>query len=439
MNHKLYPHFLQMFFLGADVMRLISKIAIILFLMSPIIRYYEIPGTNIELLSLVGIVNLLIFLLIVIQRNSNISKSISIFILFFVWGIITTLISLISHEFVTLDSAKINNYIFTIINFLSLFFMIIIISFYKDAYKQYRKISIILICALFLQVLLFYGFSYALDLKIPGLKLINHYEVAFKNLEIRLAYGTEPRFTSFFSEPAHFVQYITPFLIVELFVMKTRNLKNLIPSFLISLSILLTLSGNGIVILLFIWSIYIILLLFTEKKPIIVFFIVTIVILLAVLSIIYFDSYLDISSLFINSDGDPTKADYRIYRGFYIFVNLPFWNQLFGTGYRNATNFIAFYNISTPFDNPGENIEYMNAITQVMVYFGLVGFFTYIILLFKLFNKQSIVSKILVLVLLLLSFSSSLFSDSMFFIYVFMIFYFQSKINTYSNNCEVIK
>lgn len=408
-------------------MKTLAKIAMILFLISPIIRYYEIPGTSIELLSMVGIVNLFIFLFIVIQRKNNFSQPIRIFIIFFVWGIITTLLSLLANGFVNLDPAKINNYIFTIINFLNLFLIIIIISYYKIAYKQYEAISIILISALFLQVLLFYGFNYALDLKIPGLRLIDHYEVSFRNLEIRLAYGTDPRFTSFFSEPAHFVQYIAPYLIIKLFVLKTINFKKLMAAFVISLSMLLTLSGNGIVVLLFIWSIYIVILLFTERKTALIFIIVPVIISLILLSINYFDSYLDISSLFLNSDGDPTKADYRIYRGFYIYGNLPFWNQLFGTGYRNAKDFILFYNITTPYDYPGENVEYMSAITQIMVYFGLIGLITYIILFLKLFVKQIMVSKILVAVLLLLSFSSSIFNDSVFFIYVFMIFYFQSK------------
>jgi len=403
-------------------MKKLFQISILLFLLSPILRYYEIPKINVELTSFILLINFFILTFITISRKININNTLKIFLFFLLWSILVSFLSLVLYSFVDFSIEKFNNYIFSLFGIIIFIILLIYKSENTNIYKIYSVISSFLIFAIFVQFIAYYIFRLPLNLKLPFLTLMDNYVTSFQSLTNVLSFGSIPRFSSFFSEPAHFAQYIVPFLIFELNNPTRKNRKNIFIGIVITFSVLISLSGNGIVIIVATWMLFLFKGIFKGKnlKPsniIVLIFGVLII----VSSIFYFSRYININELFYSSGGGISKADYRVYRGFFIFKELPIFNQIFGVGYRNAQFFIDRYSIYTPFDNPGESVEYMNSIAQILVYFGFIGFSVYFIYFLKIYKKSPDNIRILIIVYFLLSISSSLLFDSVYFMYMLFI------------------
>ena len=131
-----------------------------------------------------------------------------------------------------------------------------------------------------------------------------------------------------------------------------------------------------------------------------------------------------INRLFIDLSGSTysyTKADYRIYRGFDYFFQLPIINKVFGIGFKSLESFTRLYGISSVFDK-SFLFEYLNSVCQALIYYGILGFCLLFHSYARLFRGCNTIGKVLIIVFLALSVSSSIFLDSTMIMYTLIIF-----------------
>lgn len=281
----------------------------------------------------------------------------------------------------------------------------------------YCKIALCFSILLIIQFVVYYGMNYSLLLKIPFLSYYDD-NVASVILES----GKSIRIASVFSEPSTFCLYVFPAAIIYMIGIQGVIRKNYYLSSLIILSILLSTSGNGITIL-FLFGV-----LYSVDKLTKKWMFISFVIFIGILYTVYKIGYLNdiILNIFIpNEYTGLTKADYRVYRGFLIYNDLPFINQLLGLGWRNATPFMQENNIKTIFDFSAgkeiENLEYFNSICQILIYSGIIGLILFLRYCISIYRNNIKSIKYVVLLICFLMFSSSLLGSAQWLVYMILI------------------
>jgi hypothetical protein len=130
------------------------------------------------------------------------------------------------------------------------------------------------------------------------------------------------------------------------------------------------------------------------------------------------------SRLFIDTSGSSyssTKADYRIYRGFDLYLQLPLNGKIFGVGYNHMQIFANKFNIVSQYDNSWSTYEYFSTITQLLLYFGVIGVTLFYKHLSALVWKSADVVKGMIVVMVALWFSSSMFLNNYHIMYMLLI------------------
>ena len=407
-----------------NVQRLGSIIATLLLLM-PIVRYYNVPGTDIGSNSAI---TLALFLLtplaylynkrsIGIMDNRAVFRMSSIyFTCFMIWSVIITLY----YEYGGLSSGNFNN---AIVAFLSGFVMIMLLTGRIDVTKVFEKyeilVYIVLVILAFQWVLTIAGMS--MDFKLPFHSLNGSWI-----FDEGVVFGMNGTNTSIFSEPAHISEFLVPYLCYMLFgendINKKRR-KGL--SIIVSLAIVLTLSGTGIVLLGIVWMLYFTLLSDKRGANNVVIGVVDIIAVVATFFVMQmFEDYNTMfGKLFFSSSGslEENKSSFRIYRGWDYVFKMPSANLLTGVGFVHMETFARRNGIWSIFDNNFKMFEWFSGITEVILYFGIIGVVPFVAHIIKLYKRQTKLTKSLIIVFCSLLFTSQVLFLETHFFYLLMI------------------
>jgi hypothetical protein len=231
-----------------------------------------------------------------------------------------------------------------------------------------------------------------------------------------------------FSEPAQYAVFIIPALCIALFDKSLGKTSNLKLAMLLSLGLVLSTSANGIVLMGFTWTFY----LYNKNrsgflKILKAIFFLAILFLVALQFEIIQSS---LENLFIPTTALTSKADYRIYRGFSIFLQMPLFYKIFGVGVNNASDFINNYNIVTKYDVTWISVtEYFNNISTILIYSGAIGGLLFFIQLLVMHKNMINTGKIILICFVALCFSSSFYFTSTWIIYFLVMFYYYRKLS----------
>jgi len=211
-------------------------------------------------------------------------------------------------------------------------------------------------------------------------------------------YGQSIRATGGFSEPTTFSAYVLPLLAMILIFKgykhdvweKNKKIMVIVAS-CITVAIILSTSATGMVGVIAIYLIY-----FWKysKKNRWILALFPIIIAIAIVGGIYFiQTNAQMQSLMtrlteLNSIAGASSGNQRVVRGYAVWMKLPIIMKIFGTGFGNISSTILTYNISTPFD-PYFGSAYMNAIAELLVSCGVVGFFLFLIYFSKIVKKKT--------------------------------------------------
>lgn len=391
-----------------------KKLNSIIILLLPLVIYYDFPFTSINIATVLSLVLLIVSTFLVRQKNFRINKGLLFVLIYVVCSTILTLIFRKTIPFV--------HFAFIIVNII---ISILITGNIRNTIdvsclvKHYKRILCLLIFIFILQHLtslitgrIMYGL-------IPFLPITDSYKGVKTGLSIETySYFASMRLiSSSFSEPAHFAVYLLPAFVISLREKKKLNWAMLI---ITSLTVLMTLSGNGILSMIIFFLAFLLL----DRKlsiakraggliAVCLFFFLTFLILnrISVFNELF-------SNLFSGDLNRGSKADYRIFRGFYIFGTLPVSNKLFGLGFHQITDYLTLNNLATPYDYGTSNLEYANFIAQYLIYFGIIGFIFPVAFVYQLFRKGNHYSNAFLITMIALWFSSSMMFDS---IWIFLL------------------
>ncbi len=282
--------------------------------------------------------------------------------------------------------------------------------------KIYTAIALVAIAVYIVQFLMFYGFGRAISFRLP-IKLLDAYKKAFDYSSFNV-YSAQ--FSSFFSEKAHFCQFVLPLLAIK--INKIDGKKGIVYPILLTLVLFSTASGNGILVSAMLWGVFFLRNGRSQKKT---FKIVGLMICFVVIVLFAHIILSNMSPQYLYTIRNLTsggKAGYRIYRGAEAFSQLPVINMLLGIGYRQYASFSQMFGISTNYDIAGVNPEYFSSLFQLTIYFGLVGLLFAVMICTKLYLYSSKSSKMILMAYIALGISSSIFLDSMCVLYFAGIF-----------------
>lgn len=296
----------------------------------------------------------------------------------------------------------------------------------------YIKFAIFFALFLLLQYVAFIFGGVAISGKIPFLDEYNREVVSV--LEGRIL-----RISSFFAESSHFAVYEIPALLMLLFG-KTKVKYPIFWIVILSISVLLSTSSNGILIMGVVYIAYVYKRFFSKLN--IAYLIIGGALLVAGYYFISHSMYIkDVTyGLFVQeADMTTSKAEMRIYRGFNMFADLPTDKQIFGIGWRNAENYCKTCNTQLYGKYAVAVFDYFNSIAGTLIYAGIIGLLLLTLFFFSLFKRTDDFGArtLVTCVFIIMGSSSVLMSDQ----WVFFLATITAMINIYyneKNNSHII-
>lgn len=292
---------------------------------------------------------------------------------------------------------------------------------FDKLYKYYKQVAYICICFfLFQEIVLL-----ATGNIVPGIFtfLPTVYGDSASFISNRLLESNRP--SSFFLEPSYLAQFLYPLVAMELFWNKDNNhLRNaVIHSFII----FLIRSGNGILLLGIIWSIWII---FSDVRKIKKYTIVFLggigaIAMLAfkpdfILELLSRTQELTISGA---EDRHLSSGFIRFFRGYYLYFSLPTINQIFGVNPAQLEDYMLSNSLGL-FDR---DTAFLNGIQTILCLYGCIGAVFYFRHVY-LFGKQSeSVCKVLLVGTVYLLLSESYFICSRMLLVMVLLFKLKHK------------
>lgn len=206
---------------------------------------------------------------------------------------------------------------------------------------------------------------------------------------------------SFFLEPGYYVQYVLPYLVLVLFIKRYRSLRKAI---FITFGLVFSTSGQGLIIGLIIWILYMVIEL--KKSPSV--FVGAGALLFVIVKFIKDIPFVERSLIrLFGSEGASSNS--RIFEPFSYYWDLDIQNKIFGIGYNNVLSIIG-------------NV-YLNSISYILITSGILGFLLvlmFLIACFILFKRM--VSKVLLLIFCILLLVSGIFTTPNTIFYLVIIF-----------------
>lgn len=218
------------------------------------------------------------------------------------------------------------------------------------------------------------------------------------------------RSSAFFSEPAHFAQFLLPLTAVELFYVANR--RAYIRSIFYLITLMLLASGNAllgicVIILFFIVNIL------KKFHPVIAAFIIILFSLAIVYSVNYIldteygEKLMDRQTQIDPDQSVATSGFVRIFRGYYVFDNMNFKEKLIGLNSNDRLNeVIKSCDVAYMFE---KDDTYMNAAQSILIHTGFIGCFIFMWLLINLWTGNNIAGRCCIMIFVALSFIASIY------------------------------
>ena len=411
----------------------IATVIAFLLAIGPMMKYYNVPGTSLSMTSLMIMINSIFIFIYYSKRIINNQNYLTSYLL------LTGYIFLISVFIGIMEQSLSQIYVFIFL-FLQTaeIFMFSSISGTKNTLvdtliKFYLTFCVMLSLLALTEEIVWFLTKEVFVFKFP-LPLTEEYA----KLDHRFGYngrGSYIGFSPFFSEPSHMAQYLLPSICILLSKIRTNENKSLklwVKIGIISAAIIITTSSFGLVVLAFILMYY--MMRFNGKAArtmrrlvLIVGVFVIAVLLLGETK----DSILSygIETILSGFESGNDKTTYRVFRGFAYYFQFPISNKLFGIGFMNLTSFIMENNLFYEYEIISKSVvsEYLNGISQALVYGGLIGFSLLVMFLWKLYKKTTYEAKLLVIVLCLLYLTTGTFLRGTSVFYIIMIIAMESK------------
>lgn len=409
----------------------------VILVISPILNIYKAGTIPLSMAEISYVVLSVVFIFYsLIHKSLKVSKPgkyYSLFLFFsFAISIImaTVLINTITLDFI-IKWAQMLVYSIPIIFFSS--------NFFNRKFGEKLYISISFFLSLFL-ILQFISFQ-VLHVQIKGLLSnlpLNYNLSSASEYYSYLNFHNIYRPSSIFIEPAHFSQYVSLALLMELFPLnrkKDQLNSTYYRAIVITFALMLSGSAIGFFSVLLFWGYWFWKYFIKQGKFIKSYFMSILLIFLGIVMVVrtnVFDKFL----YRISTIGDTTSStgSLRILRGYYIFSLGNPINKIFGIGFGNIINYLIKNGITTPYDgNLLIGNEYMNSLSYILVASGILGFILFLVFLLQSFVYIDSNSKLILLYLIvLLSTSAILLSPTYVVISVFLL----SKTNSYRYSNE---
>lgn len=331
-----------------------------------------------------GMILMLLSVLMIIIFEKRISmKWPKYFMLFFIFMVVTRILDATDLSFSSLFSLSLVSF--------TLFLGFSCRYFDLDfGLRIYKIVALSSSFFFFFQELMYLFLDYRLVGLLPFLPLNMAAEITTVDFISWLSVST--RSASFFLEPAHFSQYITPLLAFVLF--KNKGQLNFY-TILISAVILFQRSGTGILILALIWITWFLVYIknITFVKKLIIFIFIIPVISFSVY--IYIKSDLGQKMFERTTEFDEISATtsgyVRTVRGFHLFSEFPTSNKYLGMN--SPIRIKSFINQSSMYNLFQENDLLFSGIQSILIYGGFFGMFLFLIHFYYMFIKNSIEGK----------------------------------------------
>mgnify|MGYP001089342825 CR=1 FL=1 len=386
------------------------KFSTLLVILSPFLGTYKIPYTPITIAE--GGFTLLTVLFIIYlfrKRKFFLIREVKYYLTFIVYILFVSIL-VRGFLFEQID----NDFIFKWGQFLVYSMPIIFLSRnmfdFGFAVKYYTIITMLFSILVIIQFLSYNLFHFQLEGLIPFLNL-NYPIESVAEYHQTIAMTGLYRPSSVFIEPAHFAQYASIGLALELFFVEKIRKSRKITAFIITVSIFLSGSGIGFVLVFVNWMIWF----YREYlkrlqivKGYFVFFVGLIAISIFLSQTSFFENFL----YRVSTIGESTSStgSLRVLRGYNIFLTESHTFKIFGIGLGNVGSYLRMYGIRTPYDGQLElGNEYMNSLSYILVISGIIGFIIFTVFLISIFRRISIGERVILIDLIVLMSVSAIF------------------------------
>ena len=297
---------------------------------------------------------------------------------------------------------------------------------YNDLIGIYRKLAFVCIAFFLVQEISFYITGYRIKGVLEWLPICFGGE-GF-DLDHYLSYQeVGDRSSSFFSEPAHFAQFLLPLFAIEIF--NIRNLRSTITPLVLIVILLLLRSGNGLIGLTTICFLYSLSIFsrssFTKKL------VASIFVIIFSGSIYYYaqsemgNSLLERSES-VSGEVDTSSGFIRTFRGYYIYDEYNLFEKLIGiNNIETIKKKRDQCKVSWTFAS--DNDVYVNCIQDVLLRTGIIGAAFFVLMLLSIWKQNKPEGKAIVITFFILSFFASLYMSSTMMLYLYLAYNIKLK------------
>ena len=406
----------------------LDTLAVCLILLTPLLRYYDVPvvGVSFETLFTLLLLGLCVLLYFAPRQNAipaEMKSAKKWFALFLAWLVLVTAVYELGTD-INMSSAlstyNLSALIMPLLRALSIY-LILSASVRTDACISLYTFFVRVVALVYILQWLLLLAGVRVSFKLPF-----GYNAGWAFLDNKI-FGMNAYPTALFSEKSHVCEYLIPYIAMCLYsdsIIKKDRIKK---ALFYTLCVISTVSGNGIIVAALMWLLYFVF--FGKFKRnggrLIVALSGVALLIGAYLLLASIPRFADMFNvLFVDNSGaefESAKADYRVYRGFDIYFRMPSWSQLLGVGYQHMFLFAKKYDIVSIYDYSWKTYEYFSAVCKVLLYSGLVGAVFCFAHIRALFKSKSTAVKGLLLMMMALWFSTEMLFNCTHVMYILLI------------------
>lgn len=378
----------------------INKYACLSLLIGPLLEPYYFPGTRLAIYKILMLLNVFLFFK---------HKGASLFIpryykWFLIYAFTIPTMNALFHNYM---SHLLGSYLTLMLFSANLVLLAPFVDL--DRFIKYYRIFGIITCAIFFaQEISFLLYGSRFMALIPFLDV--HYE-GFSTEEFSDKMSMLDRSCSCFLEPSHFAQYVLPLLAFELGSLHERNRSLAFVPIVLSIVLLILRSGVGLLCGAALWCVFI---LFSRRSLAVKTFVI--LPLVSILALVFFISYSNTEKgaavvdravqLNPNNNNELSSGIIRVYRGYMVYDTLDLPAQLLGVGVGGANDAIDNSSYNWMFE---EGDHYLNNIQTLLIGYGIIGTFIFMLFLLSMIRTKSFVSVLFVVAFLSTSLLESYF------------------------------
>jgi hypothetical protein len=376
---------------------ILKKWFTLLVVMMPFLSMYTAVA-GIDLDTILFLITIPFLVSQMINSRDKIRTSTPLLILIFYVAIITTINLLVG----TTHYSSQSSIILRTGRYCLLMFTVLVLGLndvfdYGYAIKALRTVTLLAVAYIFIQLAVYFATGFILPNSIGGALSTNIYGTTF------------PRLESFANEPAEFVYYTAIYLTYCMFNTKQLSRKKTIEVLFISAGILISTSGQGLLVLVILWGImFARKLVKKESRQSKAFFILTLpIIAIALFGLSNSELVNYTIDRVINPASSYTAVNARS-TGYQALELLPTKKLIFGVGFGNYIDYGGYY---------------YSSFAEIIFCTGIVGLILVLAVYFPIFFKGDLVKKVLVIISIALMLGGGIYTANYLCIYLSLMLY----------------